>query len=170
MLGIQPQHTPKTVYNLEVQGQHVFRVTSNGLLVHNSYADEIAKLAGDTAKKIFGKAPRGLPFKPHWTGRTINYKKGAMSPIEHIFYRHGPNSGFSNVGRFASGTRAKNVASMVDEAIKKGKMTFNASGKGGAIVHDFGHQIGTHMDGSIASRIQIYFNEFGEIMTAFPIK
>ena len=37
MLGIQPQHTPQTVYNLEVQGQHVFRVTSNGLLVHNSY-------------------------------------------------------------------------------------------------------------------------------------
>ena len=40
MLGIQSQHTagqhtPQTVYNLEVQGQHVFRVTSNGLLVHN---------------------------------------------------------------------------------------------------------------------------------------
>ena len=64
VLGIQPQHTagqhkPQTVYNLEVQGQHVFRVTSNGLLVHNSYADDIAKLADDTAKKIFGKAPRG---------------------------------------------------------------------------------------------------------------
>jgi len=41
VLGIQPQHTagqhkPQTVYNLEVQGQHVFRVTSNGLLVHNT--------------------------------------------------------------------------------------------------------------------------------------
>ena len=40
VLGIQPQHKagqhkPQTVYNLEVQGQHVFRVTSNGLLVHN---------------------------------------------------------------------------------------------------------------------------------------
>jgi hypothetical protein len=59
VLGIKPQHKPQTVYNLEVQGQHVFRVTSNGLLVHNAYADEIAKLADDTAKKIFGKAPRG---------------------------------------------------------------------------------------------------------------
>ena len=43
VLGIQPQHTasqhkPQTVYNLEVQGQHVFRVTSNGLLVHNMCA------------------------------------------------------------------------------------------------------------------------------------
>ena len=36
VLGIQPQQAPQTVYNLEVQGQHVFRVTSNGLLVHNS--------------------------------------------------------------------------------------------------------------------------------------
>ena len=66
VLGIQPQHTagqhkPQTVYNLEVQGQHVFRVTSNGLLVHNAYADEIAKLADDTAKKIFGKAPKAAP-------------------------------------------------------------------------------------------------------------
>ncbi len=38
VLGIKPQHTPQTVYNLEVQGQHVFRVTSNGLLVHNDCA------------------------------------------------------------------------------------------------------------------------------------
>jgi hypothetical protein len=43
VLGIQSQHTagqqtPQTVYNLEVQGQHVFRVTSNGLLVHNMCA------------------------------------------------------------------------------------------------------------------------------------
>ncbi|MCP4775260.1 MAG: hypothetical protein GY880_13570, partial [Planctomycetaceae bacterium] len=37
VLGIQPQQAPQTVYNLEVQGQHVFRVTSNGLLVHNTY-------------------------------------------------------------------------------------------------------------------------------------
>jgi hypothetical protein len=57
VLGIKPQHKPQTVYNLEVQGQHVFRVTSNGLLVHNSCLDEIAKLADDTAKKIFGKGP-----------------------------------------------------------------------------------------------------------------
>ena len=53
VLGIQPQHTagqhtPQTVYNLEVQGQHVFRVTSNGLLVHNSY----------------GNAPRGNQGAP----------------------------------------------------------------------------------------------------------
>ena len=39
VLGIKPQHKPQTVYNLEVQGQHVFRVTSNGLLVHNSYGN-----------------------------------------------------------------------------------------------------------------------------------
>ena len=52
MLGIQPQHTagqhtPQTVYNLEVQGQHVFRVTSNGLLVHNSYGNAPRGPVGD---------------------------------------------------------------------------------------------------------------------------
>jgi len=52
VLGIQPQQAAQTVYNLEVQGQHVFRVTSNGLLVHNSYADDIAKLATDLYQQI----------------------------------------------------------------------------------------------------------------------
>ena len=55
MLGIQPQHTPQTVYNLEVQGKHVFRVTSNGLLVHNTCP------------------PKGLPA----------VKKGVNSGIQH---------------------------------------------------------------------------------------
>ena len=55
MLGIQPQHTagqhtPQTVYNLEVQGQHVFRVTSNGLLVHNSYGNAPNRVTGSALK------------------------------------------------------------------------------------------------------------------------
>ena len=48
VLGIQPQHTPQTVYNLEVQGQHVFRFTSNGLLVHNTC--DFSKELGLTAQ------------------------------------------------------------------------------------------------------------------------
>ena len=55
VLGIQPQHAAQTVYNLEVQGQHVFRVTSNGLLVHNSYgnAPKITAAAQSKGNKFF---------------------------------------------------------------------------------------------------------------------
>jgi hypothetical protein len=58
VLGIQPQHTtgqhkPQTVYNLEVQGQHVFRVTSNGLLVHNDCPTRTGYGAFE-----WGKAPK----------------------------------------------------------------------------------------------------------------
>ena len=122
---------------------------------------------GSTGPKSTG--PLALPFKPKWTGAVQPYKKGAMAPIEHIIYRHGPNSGFKNVGKFADGTSLKQIRSMVDEAATYGKTTFQTNGRGG-IVHDFGRQIGTHMDGSAASKLQIYFNEAGEIMTAFPFK
>jgi filamentous hemagglutinin len=93
-----------------------------------------------------------------------------MSPIEHIFYRHGPNSGFENVGKFSQGTKSRHIASMVNEAISFGKTTFNADGKGGSIVYDFRRKIGIHRNGVAASRLQIFFNEFGEIMTAYPLK
>jgi hypothetical protein len=84
-------------------------------------------------------------------------------------YRHGPESGFAKVGRFAEGTGAREIRAMVDEAATFGKTTFQTSGRG-EIIHDFGRQIGTHMDGSAASRLQVFFNEAGEVMTAFPIK
>ena len=70
VLGIKPQHKPKTVYNLEIQGQHVFRVTSNGLLVHNSYADDIAnggrglwKLTENAASKVMRHGKLGKFYK-----------------------------------------------------------------------------------------------------------
>ncbi len=84
MLGIQPKHTagqqaPQTVYNLEVQGQHVFRVTSNGLLVHNSCLDEIAKLADGFGsfrafKRAHGSAGKGNAWH-HIVEQTPNASK-----------------------------------------------------------------------------------------------
>ncbi len=50
--------------------------------MHNSYADDIAKLAGDTAKKIFGKAPKGgfsLPTLGKAGAREIVSKMGLPS-------------------------------------------------------------------------------------------
>ena len=65
VLGIQPQHTagqhtPQTVYNLEVQGQHVFRITSNGLLVHNMCAPNRG-----FKNKTPSPALKGSPYHPN---------------------------------------------------------------------------------------------------------
>jgi hypothetical protein len=111
---------------------------------------------------------KALPAPLKWTGKIVDYKKGAMSPIEHIFYRHGPNSGFSNVGKFSPGTGVRDVKAMVEEARQMGKWTFQPNGRGG-IVHDFGRPIGTTKSGAPATKIQIHFNEAGEIQTAFPL-
>jgi hypothetical protein len=71
VLGIQPQQAPQTVYNLEVQGQHVFRVTSNGLLVHNTCPPRRGALSNMEARqwylaeeaKILGRVDPNLPLR-----------------------------------------------------------------------------------------------------------
>ncbi len=135
--------------------------------------------AGKLARYLKGLAPAAreltkvakpqllLPFKPKWTGQIVKYKKGAMPPIEHIFYRHGPNSGFSNVGRFAEGTSARDIKNLVEEAAVSGQWKW-ANGRA-SITHNFDKVIGTHKDGSPAKALQVYLNEAGEVMTAFPV-
>ncbi len=70
MLGIQPQHTAQTVYNLEVQGQHVFRVTSNGLLVHNSCGNAPYSAVGDIVEETSGVVT-GLRKRGNFNGMTL---------------------------------------------------------------------------------------------------
>ena len=111
VLGIQPQHTagqhkPQTVYNLEVQGQHVFRVTSNGLLVHNSYADDIANGAVEMHHSI----PRGIQRRLREAGnlaadsRDVIGKPGLPNriPVERGLHRH-IHSGKGYVGKGKDG-------------------------------------------------------------------
>jgi hypothetical protein len=50
-----------------------------------------------------------------WGASTYRHG-GLMTGIEHIMYRHGFNSGFSNVSRFAQGTRVRDISNYVDAA------------------------------------------------------
>ncbi len=161
---------------LFLTGEAVFGAM--GTVARTAEVAEEAAVAGRVAargERVMGgitetSVPRlGLPFEPRWSGMVQPYKKGVMSPIEHIMYRHGPDSGFANVGRFAEGTGTREIKAMVNEAARFGETTFRPSGRG-QIIYDFGRQIGTHMDGSAATRLQVFFNEAGEIMTAFPIR
>ncbi len=50
LVRTEHRHNPEIVYNLQVQGEHVYRVTSDGLLVHNSCV--IGKLADLQPSKL----------------------------------------------------------------------------------------------------------------------
>ena len=62
--------SPETVYNLEVHGEHVYRVGTSGTLVHND--------CHDYAKELLEKYPGGVLFKvkptqTEWTGHLPGY-------------------------------------------------------------------------------------------------
>ncbi|WP_455893951.1 hypothetical protein [Pseudomonas palmensis] len=115
----------------------------------------------DTIKAL--PAPRQIDAS--WSASTYN-KGGLMTGIEHVFYRHGPDSGFANVSKFSQGTSVKDVSSYVDNALKYGKVTPNGPG-GHVIEYNAGKVIGTNVSGAPTSTIKINVRD-GVIQTAFP--
>ncbi|SOQ03922.1 type IV secretion protein Rhs [Pseudomonas syringae pv. syringae] len=115
----------------------------------------------DTIKAL--PAPRQIDAS--WSAST--YKKGGlMTGIEHVFYRHGPDSGFSNVSKFSQGTSVKDVSSYVDNALRYGKVTPNGPG-GHVIEYNAGKVIERSVSGAPTSTIKINVRN-GVIQTAFP--
>lgn len=88
-----------------------------------------------------------------------------MTGIEHVFYRHGPDSGFANVSKFSQGTSVKDVSSYVDNALRYGNVTPNGPG-GHVIEYNTGKVIGTNVSGVPTSTIKINIRD-GVIKTAF---
>jgi filamentous hemagglutinin len=100
-----------------------------------------------------------------WGASTYRHG-GLMSGIEHIMYRHGFNSGFSNVSRFARGTRVRDISNYVDAALRYGRVT--SAGPGAYIVEgNIGRVIGTDIAGKGVSNIRVIVRD-GIIQTAFP--
>ncbi len=59
IVSIIPRANAETVYNLEVNREHVYYVGENGLLVHNTYRDNVS---------IFGKSQS-------WFGKNLIWRK-----------------------------------------------------------------------------------------------
>ncbi|WP_343228934.1 pre-toxin TG domain-containing protein [Pseudomonas fluorescens] len=138
-------------------GSSIFSVGTQGRVA----LDEVAGTVDDTIKALPG--PRQIDAS--WGVST--YKKGGlMTGIEHVFYRHGADSGFVGVSKFAEGTSLRDVSSYVDRALRYGKVTPN--GPGGFIVeYDLGRVIGTNEMGVATTNIKINVRN-GIINTAFP--
>jgi hypothetical protein len=87
-----------------------------------------------------------------------------MTGPEHINYRHGFDSGFPNVSKFAEGTSVRQIDSMVDSALRYGEVAQNGS----SIIRDFGKVIGTDRAGNAVSGLQVWVRD-GVIQTAYPV-
>ncbi|UFH49284.1 hypothetical protein [Pseudomonas sp. KNUC1026] len=123
------------------------------------------KATGTAVDDTIKALPAPKQIDASWGANT--YKKGGlMTGIEHVFYRHGPDSGFVNIGKFSEGTSIKDVSNYVDSALRYGKVTPN--GPGGYIVeYNAGKVIGTNISGAPTSTIKINVRD-GVIHTAFP--
>ncbi len=53
LTSITPRAGPETVYNFEVAGEHVYYVTSDGLLVHNSCGSWVYAVVNSAGKPIY---------------------------------------------------------------------------------------------------------------------
>jgi hypothetical protein len=81
VVSIKPRPPTAWVYNLEVQGEHVYEVGSNGILVHN-WCFRISELSEDWAKKGFhvhvGKVE--VIIRPDHQGGYVFRKAFALTP------------------------------------------------------------------------------------------
>ena len=146
--------------NTEVAGGGGRKDSSEG--AGGAKATGTAGVADDAIKALPG--PRQI--EASWSASTYN-KGGLMTGIEHVFYRHGPDSGFSNVSKFSQGTSLKDVSSYVDSALRYGKVSPNGPG-GYVIEYNAGKVIGTNSAGAPSSTIKVNVRD-GVIQTAFPL-
>ncbi|MBN1186713.1 MAG: RHS domain-containing protein, partial [Bacteroidales bacterium] len=96
-----------------------------------------------------------------------NYRHGGlMNTMEHIWYRHSPNSGFENVSRYAQGTTVRNIMGYVDNALRYGDVTQTGT-NAFMIEYNLSMTIGSNIAGDAASSIRVFVRN-GIIQTAFP--
>jgi filamentous hemagglutinin len=109
--------------------------------------------------------PAARKIQAAW-GASVYRHGGLMNGIEHIMYRHGANSGFKNVSRFAKGTTARDIKQYVDQALRNGNVT-QTSATEFTVEYNIGRVIGTNIPGNPAKWIRVHVRD-GIIQTAFP--
>jgi len=113
-------------------------------------------------------APRKIT-QGQW-GAIINYNSGSQRAIDHIADGHFFNSRPSvRSSRFSAGnSTVSRVKSMVDEAIANGSHASNSRGDY-SVTYTFGDVIGTDMYGRKTKSIQVFLDDVGNVLNAYPI-
>ena len=89
--------------------------------------------------------------------------------LRHIEARHWPDSPAQGAGKFYQGITEDALRELVKETIANGRARRNTNGRPGLIYeYDFGHPIGTTINGGPASRLRVVVSPRNEVITAFP--
>jgi RHS repeat-associated protein len=129
----------------------------------------VAQAGVNEARAVVGAAGVTLGLLVAAEGVTNVAAKLGQNALEHIVYRRWATSGFIKVGRFAEGTTARSLRTMIDTASTFGTRTADRLGRTG-IEMDFGHQIGVDMTGHVATRLRVVITHSGDVVTAYPIR
>jgi len=89
--------------------------------------------------------------------------------MRHVEERHWPDSPAQGAGKFSPGITEESFRQLVGEAVADGHVRQNSHGRPGQIYeYDFGHPIGTNIDGRPAYRLRVVVNQRNQLITAFP--
>lgn len=93
-----------------------------------------------------------------------------QAALEHIVARHWWSAGTGpRVGKFADDLSLSMLATMIDAALRHGRVKPNTYDRLGAIYEiDVGRIIGTNGSGRLTSRLKVILDGSGEILSAFP--
>jgi len=155
------------------------KVAGSAFVVESCVYDSTATRAGDDVRVFLTSdgevsATRAAPgeqlalpgarqVEAQWGANTYG-KGGLMTGPEHINYRHGFDSGFSNVSKFSEGTSLRQIDSLVDDALRYGEV----SQGGASIVRNTGRVIGIDQAGNPVTGLQVWVRD-GVIQSAYPV-
>jgi len=128
------------------------------------------QLARQAIQLLTPAAQRGLESLSRLLGRqSIRSGNLTLEGLAHILQRHGPDSAATNAGRFAAGTSAQDLTTMINAALRNGTFRPNTLARPGHIFEfDLGRMIGTNSAGGATSLIRVVRDPSGNIRTAFP--
>jgi len=147
----------------------------------DAVAEEIAQKTGEVGTELAidlalergagaavgaaGRVPRLIKKLPGGVNIPIGNEKYGLT---HIMQRHRFSSPAENVGRFARGTSARDVKSLVGEATAGGT-PWRVEGNSRVLDVNLGRVVGTDQAGNAATGIRVVTNAEGMVITSYPI-
>jgi RHS repeat-associated protein len=132
--------------------------TTPGVMGSTPFGPPVLKGVGLLAGSVAQQAGAGAI-----TGRLT------QQGLEHIVIRHWATSGAQRAGKFLSGTTARSLKGLINQALEQGTVRANTLGRAGHMVeYDFGRQIGVNISGQASTRLRVVLWPDGTVRTAFP--
>ncbi len=157
VLEVDSKRGAYSVFNLEVEGEHVFFVSDLRVLSHN----------------VSSRCPTNVPRGGALAQFDALARRAQVSDeflTNKVLRVHGPESSIPGKSRFLEGFDIRaGIRTTLDSA--DSLILPNTQGRPGAIfIREFGETIGTNARGNPVTRFKVVLGEHGHLITAFPIR